>query len=151
MFQGHKLLSENASDTKVRQFLKTVPGYALHHVPQIDLLHSISTAGTCRRLRHYTQLWLRAVWGRCRRCWAGQSWLFQRWLWGCWRYFAQCCDNKEWLFMLDMHFKAGRVRNCCKFNLVTFCWPRFNLFWLLTKEFTSLWSWHITNVLNVCL
>ena len=26
-FQGHKLLSENASDTKVRQFLKTVPAY----------------------------------------------------------------------------------------------------------------------------
>ena len=26
-FQGHKLLSENASDNKVRQFLKTVPAY----------------------------------------------------------------------------------------------------------------------------
>ena len=26
-FQGHRLLSENASDNKVRQFLKTVPAY----------------------------------------------------------------------------------------------------------------------------
>ena len=34
-FQGHRLLSENASDNKVRQFLKTVPAYIVSMITTV--------------------------------------------------------------------------------------------------------------------
>ena len=61
--QGHKLLSENASDNKVRQFLKTVPAYIVRICyvtasnklsllqQKIEALHSAVAKGSLREVQ----------------------------------------------------------------------------------------------------
>ena len=63
--QGQKLLSENASDNRIRQFLKSVPGYIVsincvhyHHLPslncfqqKIETIHKAVAKGSLREVQ----------------------------------------------------------------------------------------------------
>ena len=68
---GQKLLTENASDNKIRQFLKSVPGYIVscaHFVSRGQQQTNPTISISSKRLRQYTKPWQRGASEKCRLC-----------------------------------------------------------------------------------